>query len=340
VAARHKAGHDDEGLMRRRLILALTAIVSITTPALAQDWAPTRPMTMIVPFAAGGQVDVLGRVIAPRLSEILGQQVVVENVGGGAGMIGSSRVARGTPDGHLFVLGSISTHTFNQTLFKQPQYNVTTDFTPVALIAETPLVLVTRKDLPPKTLKDFAAFAKERGGKLTYGSAGTGSANHLSCILLDMAMGTQTTHVPYRSGGQAMQDLVGGQVDFACNVVSSALPQITSNMVNTIAMLSRERVPVLPNVATAHEQGFANFDASTWNGIFLPPRTPAPIVNRLNAAILEAMRTPAVQTRAQDIGASLVAADRRSADYFAGFVRDEIEKWGKTIRAAGIAGSM
>jgi tripartite-type tricarboxylate transporter receptor subunit TctC len=158
--------------------------------------------------------------------------------------------------------------------------------------------------------------------------------------MLDMAIGTTTTHVPYRSGGQAMQDLVGGQIDFNCNVVSSALPQINAKIVNTIAMLSRERVAVLPDVPTAHEQGFTNFDASTWNGIFLPPRTPAPIVSRLNAAILEAMRTPAVQSRAGEIGASLVAADRRSPDYFATFVRAEIEKWGKTIRAAGIAGSM
>src|SRR5262245_26724830 len=210
----------------RSVAALLVASFAITTPASAQDWKPTRPLTMIVPFAAGGQVDVLGRVLAPRLSELLGQQVVIENIGGGGGMIGSSRVARGAPDGHLFVLGSISTHTFNQTLFKQPQYNVTTDFTPVALIAETPLVLVTRKDLPAKNLKEFAAFAKERGDKATYGSAGVGSANHLSCILLDMAIGTTTTHVPYRSGGQAMQDLVGGQIDFNCNVVSSALPQI------------------------------------------------------------------------------------------------------------------
>jgi tripartite-type tricarboxylate transporter receptor subunit TctC len=326
--------------MRIPLIAALGAITISATPTLAQDWQPTRPMTMVVPFAAGGQVDVLARVLAPRLSEILGQQVVVENVGGGGGMIGSGRVARGAPDGHLFILGSISTHAFNQTLFKQPQYNVTTDFVPVALIAETPLVLVTRKDLPAKNLKEFAAFAKERGDKATYGSAGTGSANHLSCILLDMAIGTSTTHVPYRSGGQAMQDLVGGQIDFNCNVVSSALPQINGKLVNTIAMLSRERIAVLPDIPTAHEQGFTNFDASTWNGIFLPAKTPPAIVNRLNAAILEAMRTPALQSRANEIGASLVAQDRRSADYFATFVRSEIEKWGKTIRAAGIAGSM
>ncbi len=315
-------------------------LLTAAAPAAAQDWKPTRPVTMIVPFAAGGQVDVLARVLAPRLSEILGQQVVVENVGGGGGMIGSSRVARGAPDGHLFVLGSISTHTFNQTLFKQPLYNVVTDFTPVALIAETPLVLVTRKNLAARNLKEFAAYVKERGDKATYGSAGVGSANHLSCILLDMAIGTKTTHVPYRSGGLAMQDLVGGQIDFNCNVVSSALPQINGKLVNTIAMLSRARVAVLPDVPTAHEQGLTDFDASTWNGVFLPPRTPPEIVQRLNAAILEAMRTPAVQSRAQDIGASLVATDRRSPDYFASFVKVEIEKWGKTIRAAGIAGSM
>ena len=323
-----------------RLVAAALAALLITAPAAAQDWKPTRPVTMIVPFAAGGQVDVLARVLAPRLSEVLGQQVVVENVGGGGGMIGSSRVARGAPDGHLFVLGSISTHTFNQTLFKQPLYNVVTDFTPVALIAETPLVLVTRKTLAASNLKEFAAYVKANGENAKYGSAGVGSANHLSCILLDMAIGTKTTHIPYRGGGPAMQDLVGGQIDFNCNVLSSALPQINGKLVNTIAMLSRARVSVLPDVPTAHEQGLANFDASTWNGVFLPPRTPPEIVNRLNAAILEALRTPAVQSRAQDIGASLVAADRRSPDYFASFVRAEIEKWGKTIRAAGIAGSM
>ena len=326
--------------MLNRLTAVVATVAAVSTPTLAQDWKPTRPVTMVVPFAAGGQVDVLGRVLAPRLSELLGQQVVVENVGGGGGMIGSSRVARGAADGHLFVLGSISTHTFNQTLFKQPQYNVLTDFTPVALIAETPLILVTRKDLPPKNLKEFAAWAKANGEKARYGSAGVGSANHLSCILLDMAIGAKTTHIPYRGGGPAMQDLVGGQIDFNCNVVSSALPQINGKLVNTIAMLSRERVAVLPDLPTAHEQGFTNFDASTWNGIFLPAKTPPAIVKALNAAILEAMRTPAVQTRARDIGATLVAQDRRSPEYFAAFVRAEIEKWGKTIRAAGIAGSM
>ena len=323
-----------------RVIAVLAATATFATPAAAQEWRPTRPVTMIVPFAAGGQVDVLGRVLAPRLSEILGQQVVVENVGGGGGMIGSSRVARGAPDGHLFVLGSISTHTFNQTLFKQPLYNVMTDFAPVALIAETPLVLVTRKDLPAKSMKEFAAWAKANGEKAKYGSAGVGSANHLSCILLDMALGTKTTHIPYRGGGPAMQDLVGGQIDFNCNVLSSALPQINGKLVNALAMLSRARVPVLPDLPTAHEQGVTDFDASTWNGIFLPPKTPAAIVKALNAAVNEALRTPAVQSRARDIGASLVAADRRSPEYFATFVRAEIEKWGKTIRAAGIAGSM
>jgi tripartite-type tricarboxylate transporter receptor subunit TctC len=320
-------------------IIAATVAALAASPTLAQDW-PTRPVTMIVPFAAGGQVDVLGRVIAPRLTEILGQQVVVENIGGGGGTIGSARVARAAPDGYTFVLGSISTHTFNQTLFKAPPYNVVNDFAPVALIAETPLVLVTRKNLPAKDLKEFAAYAKAQGGKATYGSAGVGSANHLSCILLDMAMGVQTTHIPYRGGGPAMQDLVGGQIDFNCNVVSSALPQINGKLVNAIAMMSRERMSILPDVPTVHEQGYPDFDASTWNGIFLPAKTSPAIVTRLNAAILEAMRTPAVQKRAHDIGASLVAENRRSPEYFAKFVREEIEKWGKTIRAAGIAGTM
>jgi tripartite-type tricarboxylate transporter receptor subunit TctC len=325
--------------MTARMIAAALLALAHALPATAQDW-PTRPVTMVVPFAAGGQVDVLGRSIAPRLSEILGQQVVIENVGGGGGMIGSSRVARAAPDGNLFVLGSISTHTFNQTLFKAPLYNVVNDFAAVALIAETPLVLVTRKDLPAKDLKEFVTYAKIKDGRATYGSAGVGSANHLSCILLDLVTGMKNTHIPYKGGGPAMQDLVGGQIDYNCNVVSSALPQINGKLVNTIAMMSRERMSILPDVPTVHEQGYPGFDASTWNGIFLPAKTPPAIVARLNAAILEALRTPAVQKRAHDIGASLVAESRRSPEYFATFVREEIEKWGKTIRAAGIAGSM
>jgi tripartite-type tricarboxylate transporter receptor subunit TctC len=265
---------------------------------------------------------------------------VVENVGGGGGTIGAGRVARAAPDGYTFVLGSISTHAFNQTLFKKPPYNVLTDFTPVALIAETPLVLVTRKSLPVANLKDFAEYARKHGEKMTYGSAGVGSANHLSCILLDQAIGTKTTHVPYKGGGPAMQDLIGGQIDHNCQVVSSAIGQIKGNLVNAIAMLSRERVAVLPDVQTAHEQGLKDFDASTWNALFLPPRTPEAIVKRLHQAALETMQTPDIEKRAFNIGATLVAPDRRSTEYVTKFVRDEIEKWGKTINAAGIAGTM
>ena len=323
----------------RTMGAAFVALATLATPATAQTW-PTRSVTMVVPFAAGGQVDVLGRVLAPRLSAILGQQVIVENIGGGGGTIGAGRVARAAPEGYTFVLGSISTHTFNQTLFKNPPYNVLTDFAPVALIAETPLVLVTRKTLPATNIKEFAAYAKQHGEKMTYGSAGVGSANHLSCILLDFAIGTRTTHVPYRGGGPAMQDLVGGQIDHNCNVVSSAIPQITGKLVNTIAMLSRERVAILPDVPTAHEQGLKDFDASTWNALFFPAKTPEAIVKRLHDAANEAMREPETSKRAHDIGATLVAPERRSSEYLATFVRNEIEKWGKTIKAAGIAGTM
>jgi tripartite-type tricarboxylate transporter receptor subunit TctC len=319
--------------------VALVAFAACAAPASAQQW-PTRPVTMIVPFAAGGQVDVLGRVLAPQLTALLGQQVIVENVGGGGGTIGSGRVARAAPDGYTFVLGSISTHTFNQTLFRNPPYNVLTDFAPVALIAETPLVLVTRKTLPVSNMKEFADYARKHGEKMTYGSAGVGSANHLSCILLDLVMGTKTTHVPYKGGGPAMQDLVGGQIDYNCNVVSSALPQIAGKLVNTIAMLSRERAAVLPDVPTAHEQGLKDFDASTWNALFFPAKTPPEIVKRLHDAADQAMREPATAKRAHDIGATLVAPERRSSAYLARFVHDEIEKWGKTIKAAGIAGTM
>src|SRR4051794_27791669 len=190
----------------------------LSGPAKSQDW-PTRPVTMVVPFAAGGPTDVLGRVMAEYMSPILGQQIIVENVGGAGGMTGSLRVVRAEPDGYTFVLGTVGTHAQNQTLYKKPQYNAATDFQPVALVAEVPLVLITRKDLPANTFEEFVAYAKANQEKMTYGSAGPGSATHLGCVLLDTAMGTKIRHVPYRGTGPAMLDLQGGRIDFLCEIV-------------------------------------------------------------------------------------------------------------------------
>jgi tripartite-type tricarboxylate transporter receptor subunit TctC len=325
--------------MKRPLLLAaivLAAHVQGVAGADAQSW-PTRPVSMVVPFAPGGSVDVMGRILAARLSEVLGQQVIVENIPGAGGMLGSARVAKAPPDGYEFVLGIAGTHAQNQTLYKHPLYNAATDFAPVALIAEQPTVLVTRKDLPPDTLPEFIAYAKANQAKMQYGSAGAGAANHLACVLLDAAIGVNVTHVPFRGGGPAMQELLGGRIDYMCNIVTTALPQIEARMVKPIALLSTARSPTLPDVASAREQGLPDFDASTWYAVFLPKGTPAPILQKLHDAIEATVSTPAVQQRLKDIGADIVAPERRSPDYLAKFVVSEIARWAAPIKASGVS---
>jgi tripartite-type tricarboxylate transporter receptor subunit TctC len=319
-----------------RIISAIAALVAATASAAAQDW-PTRPVTMVVPFAAGGAFDVMGRVISPRLSEILRQQVIVENVGAAAGIVGTNRVARAQPDGDVFLLGTVGTHAYNQTLYKKLPYNAAADFAPVALFAEQPMVLITGKDFPANSLQEFIAYAKTNGAKLQYGSAGVGSTTHLACALLNVAAGINVTHVPYRGGGPVMADMIAGQVHYMCSNSAGAVPQITGGTVKGIALLARSRSPLLPTLATAHEQGLADFEALTWAGFFLPKGTPAPIVTKLNAAINEAMNTPAVQERMHELGVTLVAPERRSPDYLGKFVVSEIEKWAGPIKAAGIS---
>jgi len=323
-------------MLKRLIGTALAAVLAATGLAQAQNW-PTRPVTMVIPFAAGGPTDVLGRVMAERMSQILGQQVVVENVGGAGGMVGSQRVARARPDGYSFVLGTVGTHAQNQTLYKKPLYDAAADFTPVALIAEVPLILITRKDFPAANLPEFIAYAKANQAKMTYGSAGPGSATHLGCVLLDTAMGSKIQHVPYRGTGPAMQDLQGGRIDFLCEIVTTALPQIQGGSVKALATLTRTRSPVLPDLPTAQEAGLANFEGYTWNAFFLPKGTPEPIVSKLREATIQAMETPAVRERLQGLGAMLVAPERRTGEYLAQFVKSEIEKWAEPIRSSGVS---
>jgi tripartite-type tricarboxylate transporter receptor subunit TctC len=319
-------------ILRRQFccVLAATTALLAAATASAQDY-PNRPITMVMPFAAGGPNDTLVRIVAVRMSEILGQQVVVENVLGAGGMLGSDRVARAAPDGYQFVAGSVGTHAQNQTLYKKPLYDAVTDFTPVALIAEYSFQLLTRKDFPASNLREFVAYAKANHAKMTYGSAGAGSAVHLGCIVVDQAMGVTITHVPYRGAGPALQDLGGGQIDFMC---VSAAPQIQAKLVKPIAELSLARIPQLPDLPTAREQGFDNMDS--WVAFFLPKGTPQPIVNILNDASSRALDTPWVKERIEAIGATVVPPERRSPEYLASFVRAEIEKWAAPIKASGI----
>lgn len=313
---------------------ALAALVALTASAGAQDF-PTRPMTMVIPFAAGGPTDVLGRVMAQRMGEILGQTVVIENVGGAGGMTGSKRVADAKPDGYTMLVGTVGTHAQGQTLYKKPLYNAVTDFAPVVLIAEVPIALIARPDFPAKDLKEFIAYSKANKDKMTYGSAGAGSATHLGCVVADSAMGTKIVHVPYKGTGPAMQDLIAGRIDFLCEIISTAKPQIDGGKVKAIALMTKKRSAVLPNLATAEEQGVKDFEAYTWNAIFMPKGTPDAIVKKVHDAAVAAMDTPAVKDRLQGLGASIVPADQRSPEYLGGFVKNEIAKWAVPIKASG-----
>jgi tripartite-type tricarboxylate transporter receptor subunit TctC len=315
---------------------ALAALLAIPGMANAQDF-PTHPMTMVIPFAAGGPTDLLGRVIAAKMGEILKQNVIVENVGGAGGQTGSKRVAEAKPDGYSFVLGTVGTHAQGQTLYKHPLYNAETDFTPVGLIAEVPIVLITRKDLPVNNLKEFVAYAKANESKMQFGSAGAGSATHLGCVVLNTAMGTpKITHVPYKGTGPAMQDLIAGRIDYLCEIISTAKPQIDGHNVKPIAILTKTRSPVEPNIPTSAEQGL-DVQAYTWNAIFLPKGAPEAIVKKLNAAMLQAMHDPAVKERLQSFGAQVVSDDRATPAYLGSFVKSEIAKWAVPIKASGVS---
>jgi tripartite-type tricarboxylate transporter receptor subunit TctC len=319
-----------------RMIAALATLIVAIGPATAQEW-PTRPVTMVVPFAAGGALDVFARVLAPRLADLLGRPVIIENIGGAGGMAGTSRVAKAPPDGYQFVYGNIGTHAHNQTLYKNPLYNAATDFAPVALIAETAPVLITRKDFPASNLSDFIVHARKHQKALQYGSGGAGSPPHLACTLLNAAIGVNVTHIPYRSGGQALQDLMAGRNDYQCPGFAVALPQIEGDLVKAIAILSRDRSPILPALASAHEQRLTDFDITNWTAIFLPKATPDEIIRKLHHAVVATIETPSVQHRLRDLGATVVAPERRSREYLQKFVESEIEKWAVAIKAAGVA---
>ncbi|HEY1983307.1 MAG TPA: tripartite tricarboxylate transporter substrate-binding protein [Xanthobacteraceae bacterium] len=322
--------------MKTKLFAAVAAATFIcAVHAHAEDF-PNRPLTMVIPFAAGGPTDILGRVVAARMGEVLGQNVIVENVAGAGGMTGSARVANAPPDGYQFVLGTVGTHAQGQTLYKSPLYNAVTDFTPVILIANVPIVLETRKDLAVNSFKEFVAYAKANQGKMQFGSAGAGSATHLGCVLLNYVIGVNITHVPYRGTGPALQDLEGGRVDYLCDIITTAKPPIDSGAVKGLAIFDSKRSPALPNVPTAAEQGTPNLVAYTWNAIFLPKGTPEPIVKKLHDAALAAMHTPAVHDRLTGLGAEIVSDQDATPQHLGDLVKSEIAKWAVPIKAAGV----
>jgi tripartite-type tricarboxylate transporter receptor subunit TctC len=270
------------------------------------------------------------------MSELLGQQVVVENTTGAGGIVGTMRVMNAAPDGTTFLFGSVGTHAYNPTMYKNIRYNAATDFAPVTLFADQPMTLSARKDFPASTVQEFAAYLKANAAKLQYGSAGAGSTTHLACSLVNSTIGVNITHVPYRGSAPASNDLIGGQIDYMCNNIGSAVPLIRGGKVKAIANLSGTRSPLMPELATAQEQGLKDFEISTWNAMFLPKGTPDAIVRKLAEVTNAAMDTPAIKQRMQDIGVDGVAPERRSPQYLAKFVVDEIARWAGPIKAAGL----
>lgn len=321
----------------RRGFFALLAAMAAAWPVAAQAQEyPSRAITMVIPFAAGGAFDTVGRIIGARMQEIAGQPVVIENVAGAGGIVGVKRVIAAEPDGYTVLLGTVGTHAYNQTIYKKRRYDAVADFTPVTLFSEQPMVLVARKDLQANTLPEFIQLLKANGDKMQYGSAGAGSTTHLGCALVTSRIGAKVAHVAYRGGGPAMNDLLGGQLDYFCGNLGGYVPLVQAKQVKAIALLSRERSALMPELATAHEQGLTDLDVVTWTAFFLPKGAPKEVVDRLIAITHAAMDTPAIKDRMLQIGVTGVAPARRSPEYLAKFVADEIVRWEGPIKAAGL----
>lgn len=301
----------------------------------AQTW-PARFVTMIVPFGAGSGTDVVARIFGTQLSDTLGKQVVIENVAGGGGTVGVSRVAKAPPDGYQFVIGAVDTFAQSQYLFKTPPYNSLTDFEPVALAVEQPLVLIVNQNLPVNSLQEFAAHMKANPGKLRFGSAGVGAAPYLACAMLTKAIGGDAIHVPYRSAPPALQDMLTGDIDYYCPLAISGIRLIENKSVKVLAVLTRDRSPLFPELATAREQGIDVTDGYYWNGFFMPKGAPESVVIALNTALRTAMGTPSVQERIRAVAATVVPNDRRSSNYFRQYLQGEVPKWSAIMKSAGV----
>jgi tripartite-type tricarboxylate transporter receptor subunit TctC len=319
--------------MKRLTVLGLLLLVA--APAGAQEW-PTRPVTMVVPYAAGGPVDTLSRIIGAGLSDALGQQVTIENVGGAGSMTGANRVAKAAPDGYTMLMGGSSALAQIPTLYKHPLYDASTDFAPVALVTDSARVLITRKDFPADNFKEFVAYTKAHQDSVKYGTAGVGSGAHICAILLDQALGTKITQVPYRGTAPAMQDLIGGRIDAIAEQISTALPQIQGKAVKAIATMGTDRAAGLEDLPTAAELGYPGLDCGAWGALVFPKGTPDPIVRRLAKAASDTVDQPAIRKRLAEVGVTVPAPERRTPEYLAKFIPAEMTRWAGPIRASGV----
>jgi tripartite-type tricarboxylate transporter receptor subunit TctC len=319
-----------------RFALCTLATVTAVGAASAQNW-PTRPITMVVPFAAGSSTDTAGRILAVGLSEALGQQVVIENVGGAGGMTGTARVAKATPDGYQFVFASVDSMAIVPAMHRTPLYNSVTDFTAVGLVVEQPIVLLARKDLPVDTLQEFVAYARDNHAKMQFGSSGVGSGSHFSCAKLNAALGIAPIHVPYRGSGLAMQDLIGGRLDYFCALGAAATGALESGNAKAIALLTSERSDLFPSLRTSKEQGIPGVDSYFWTAFFFPKDTPDAIVQTLYDATARALSSRFTVERLTKAGVAPIPPELRTPAYLKSFIRREIGNWAAMVKASGVA---
>jgi tripartite-type tricarboxylate transporter receptor subunit TctC len=317
---------------RRTLLAAGASGFALTRPAAAQ-WAPVRPIRMVVPYAPGGGADTTARLLARPMGEVLGQSVVVENRGGAAGTIGAADVARAAPDGHTVLLDAAA-HTANPSLLRNLPFDYASAFAPVSQVTVLPMLLLVRSDRPVQTLAEFLALARGAQQPLTYGSAGNGTATHLACANLARLAGFEATHVVYRGGGPMMQDLIAGNIDFAFAVASIALGMVQDGRLRALAVSSSARLSSMPDVRTVAESGFGDFDIAEWNGIYLPAGAPPAIITRFHQAAVAALRDSHVRERLPALGAEPVGSDPAT---FAGFLQRDRERLATLIRAAAIS---
>jgi tripartite-type tricarboxylate transporter receptor subunit TctC len=320
--------------MRKVIALAAALLAASALGAAAQDY-PSRPITLVVPYPAGGPTDTIARILADRMKDALGQPVVIENIGGAGGAIGVGRVAHSAPDGYTVSIGHVQTHVLNAATMHL-DYDVVKDFEPVSLIADTPIWIISRKDLPADDVKGLIAWLKQMDGKATAGTVGVGGPTDIAAILFQKQTGTKFQFVPYRGGAPLLQDMLGGHIDFAFGQAATYLSYVHGGQLKAFAVLQPKRWWAAPEVPTLDELGIPNIHASFWHGIWVPKGTPQPVVAKLNAAIRESLADPAVQERFKKVGQEIWPPDFQTPEALAKKQKDEIARWTPIVKEAGI----
>ena len=322
-------------LNRRSAVAVLGAAAMLfAAPALAQEY-PNRPITMIVPFAAGGPTDVVARLVGEQMSKTLGQPIIIENVVGAGGTTGATRAARAANDGYTVIMGHVGTHAASVSLYPKLAYDPRTDFEPIALINGAAIVVAAKKDLPPKDFKEFVAYLKTNETKLNQAHASVGAVSYITCELLNGIIGIKPVGVPFQGTGPAMNALVGGQVDYMCDQITNVVPQVNGGTIKAYAVATAERSPSLPNVPTSSEGGLPNYQASAWNALFAPKGTPKAIVDKLNATAAKALDDEKVIARMKELGNDVPKKEQRTSDHLGKLVKEEVDKWGKFLKPIG-----